>query len=85
MEQERHIAAQPPLVLGGALIIPNGLQGQTLSSEAALFTRPRKAVELAAMDAVMIKEHQSGFEPVNVSDRHLGWDIESPIPGKSML
>jgi len=58
LEQERHIAAQPPLVLGGALVFPNGLlmrlQGQALSPEDRLFAHQRKAVEMAAMEAVMI-------------------------------
>jgi len=83
LEQERHIAAQPPLVLGGALVIPNGLlmrlQGQVLSPEAALFARQRKAVELAAMGAVMAKEREQGNEPFDVSAKDLGWDIESRL------
>ncbi|TRZ51737.1 DUF3883 domain-containing protein [bacterium] len=89
LEQERHIAAQPPMVLGGALVIPNGLlmrlQGQALSPEAALFARQRKAVEMAAMQAVMSKERELGYEPVDVSDKNLGWDIESRIPGTGKL
>jgi hypothetical protein len=89
LEQERHIAAQPPLVLGGALIIPNGLlmrlQGQALSPEAALFARQHKAVEMAAMQAAMAKERELGYEPVDVSDKNLGWDIESCIPGTGKL
>jgi superfamily II DNA or RNA helicase len=89
LEQERHIAAQPPLVLGGALVIPNGLmmrlQGQAIPPEAALFARQRKAVELAAMEAVMAKERELGFESVDVSAKDLGWDIESRIPGTGKL
>jgi hypothetical protein len=89
LEQERHIAAQPPLVLGGALIVPNGLllrlQGQALSPEAALFARQRKAVEMAAMKAAMAKERELGYEPVDVSTKNLGWDIESRIPGTGKL
>jgi SNF2 family DNA or RNA helicase len=89
LEQERHIAAQPPLVLGGALIVPNGLllrlQGQALSPEAALFARQRKAVEMAAMQAAMDKERELGFDPVDVSAKDLGWDIESRIPGTGKL
>ncbi|HMM97451.1 MAG TPA: helicase-related protein [Anaerolineales bacterium] len=89
LEQERHIAAQPPVVIGGALIIPAGLlarlQGETISPEAALFGKRRKAVELAAMRAVMDKERQFGFEPEDVSVQDLGWDIESRIPGTGKL
>ena len=89
LEQERHIAAQPPLVIGGALVIPNGLlmrlQGQVLTPEAALFARQRKAVEWAAMQAVMAKERESGYEPMDVSGEDLGWDVESRIPGTGRL
>ncbi|MBA4364050.1 MAG: RNA helicase, partial [Pseudomonas sp.] len=89
LEQERHIAAQPPLVLGGALVIPNGLllrlQGQALSPEAALFARQRKAVEMAAMEMVIAKERALGYKPVDVSSQDLGWDIESSIPGTGKL
>jgi hypothetical protein len=89
LEQERHIAAQPPLVLGGALVIPNGLllrlQGQALSPEAALFARQRKAVEMAAIETVIAKERALGYKPVDVSGQDLGWDIESSIPGTGKL
>jgi len=89
LEQERHIAAQPPLVLGGALVIPQGLllrlQGKALSPEATLFAHQRKAVESAAMAAVMARERELGYEPVDVSDKDLGWDIESRVPGTGKL
>ena len=83
LEQERHLSAQPPLVLGGALILPAGLltrlQGQSISPEAALFARQRKAVELAAMLAVMEKERGLGNQPMDVSAQDLGWDVESLV------
>ncbi len=86
LEQERHISAQPPIVIGGALVIPQGLinrlTGQTISPEAALFARRRKAVELAAMTAVAEKERTQGNEPVDVSAMDLGWDIESRLAGE---
>jgi hypothetical protein len=83
LEQERHLSAQPPLVLGGALILPAGLlarlRGGSISPEAALFARQRKAVELAAMLAVMEKERGLGNQPVDVSAQDLGWDVESLV------
>lgn len=86
LEQERRIAAQPPIVIGGALVIPAGLlrklQGETIQPEVALFARQRKAVEDAAMAAVMAKERELGNEPVDVSKQNLGWDIESRLPNE---
>ena len=79
LEQERHISAQPPVVLGGALIVPVGLLKNIQDKEADLFARQTKAVEEAAMQAVMIEERKLGFEPKDVSKQKLGWDIESRI------
>jgi hypothetical protein len=92
LEQERRLSAQPPLLLGAALIVPAGLlnqlQGQSGAEEiesAALFARQKKAVEEAAMQAVMAKETELGFIPVDVHRENLGWDIESAIPGTGKL
>ncbi len=81
LEQERHLSAQPPLILGGALILPIGLlmrlQGQPISPDAALFAHRKKAVEIAAMQAIINKESDLGNQPTDVSKQDLGWDIES--------
>jgi len=86
LEQERHLAAQPPVIIGGALVIPAGLipklRGQAIQPEVALFARQRKAVEDAAMAAVMAKERELGNDPVDVSKQNLGWDIESRLPNE---
>jgi hypothetical protein len=92
LEQERHLSAQPPIVLGAALILPMGalaqLQGQPLPApgvSAAALARQRKAVEEAGMRAVMEKEQELGYLPVDVHRENLGWDIESAIPGTGKL
>ncbi len=88
LEQERRLSAQPPLVLGAALILPAGLiarlQGQA-APVPALFARQKKAVEAAAMQAVIAKERSLGYLPVDVHRENLGWDIESAIPGSGKL
>jgi superfamily II DNA or RNA helicase len=88
LEQERHLSPQPPLVLGAALILPAGLiarlQGQAVP-EPGLFAKQRKAVEEAAMQAVIEKEHSLGYLPVDIHRENLGWDIESSIPGSGKL
>ncbi|MFP4651985.1 MAG: DUF3883 domain-containing protein [Phormidium sp.] len=40
----------------------------------------RKAVELAAMEAVMQKERELGYQPRDVSGENCGYDIESVKP-----
>ena len=88
LEQERRLSPQPPLVLGAALILPAGLisrlQGQPVGG-AGLFGLQRKAVEDAAMQAVMDRERSLGYQPIDVCKQNLGWDIESAIPGSGML
>lgn len=88
LDQERHLSAQPPIVLGAALIIPQGLLNQLQGHSdptAALFARRKKAVEEAGMQAVMEKEYSLGFMPMDVSKDNLGWDIESAIPETGKL
>jgi len=89
LSQMRRLAPQTPVVIGGALIIPIGLlkrfQGEPSPEETELFGKNRKAVELAAMEAVITREQNLGFSPVDVSEKKLGWDIESNIPGTGRL
>lgn len=88
LEQERQLAPQPPLLVGAALVLPGGLlarlQGQR-DFAPGLFAQQKKAVEEAAMQAVMEKEQGLGYLPVDVHRENLGWDIESAIPGSGKL
>lgn len=77
LEQERHISAAPPVIIGGALVIPVGLLNKLQNKAPSLFARQTKAVEDAGMQAVMEKERKLGFNPRDVSREKLGWDIES--------
>ncbi len=85
LEQERHISPQPPVVIGGALVVPAGLLRKLQGQPPDLFAKQRQAVELAAMQAVMDAERMSGYEPVDVSRAKRGWDIESQTPGPGKL
>ncbi|MFZ2361593.1 MAG: helicase-related protein [Anaerolineae bacterium] len=80
LQQERQLAALPPTVIGGALIVPQGLldrlAGQR-SSPPSLFARETKRVELAAMAAVMQVERELGYDPKDVGRDNLGYDVES--------
>lgn len=88
LEQERHLSAQPPILLGAALILPQGLLDRLQGYDdplAGLFARRKKSVEEAAMLAVMEKERKLGYAPTDVHRDNLGWDIESAIPGTGKL
>ena len=88
LEQERKLSPMPPVVVGGALIVPVGLlqrlQGKR-DSTPTTFAKETKRVELAAMVAVMATERVLGYEPRDVSDQKCGYDIESVVSGTGQL
>ena len=89
LDQDRRIAPQAPVVIGGALIVPAGLlaqlEGKPEDEPGFFGIEGRNAVDRAAMQAVMEQEHSLGYFPVDVSAAKLGWDIESHIPGTGKL
>ncbi|HLH12968.1 MAG TPA: DUF3883 domain-containing protein [Methylovirgula sp.] len=89
LDRERQISALPPVLKGGALVIPAGL----LKARAPVAPTPdakpdgfaedpigREAIEKLAMEAVMAAERRLGNEPRDVSAEKKGWDIESRDP-----
>lgn len=89
LNKERDISALPPLVRGGAIIVPGGLL-QKASGEAPTVTElaeghNRAEIEKLAMDAVMETERSLGCEPRDVGAEKLGYDIESRDPKKETL
>jgi SNF2 family DNA or RNA helicase len=83
---ERQISPLPPVVVGGALIVPAGLL-------AAMTGRPRATTEAPDLQAsaararaiVMEIERRLGFEPIDREPEKLGYDIESRVPGTGRL
>ncbi len=73
LAQERQISAAPPIVVGGALIIPAGLIYQAPTQELL----DKRITEQIAMRAVMEVEIALGNHPRDVSAQNLGYDIES--------
>ncbi|MGC8712941.1 MAG: helicase-related protein [Leptodesmis sp.] len=88
LEQERKLSPLPPVVVGGALVVPIGLlqrlQGKR-EAATSTFARETKRVEQTAMAAVMAAERALGYEPQDVSGRKCGYDIESVVPGTGQL
>ncbi|TVU52847.1 MAG: DUF3883 domain-containing protein [Arthrospira sp. PLM2.Bin9] len=88
LELERKLSPQPPLLVGVALIIPSHRLAARQPPSPKIsdtFSQNRKAVELAAMEAVMQKERELGYEPRDVSAEKCGYDIESVIPETGQL
>ena len=85
LEKEKLISAMPPVVVGGALIIPKGLLNTLTGKAPDSFTASadadaRRQIELAAMKAVTDIETSLGYIPHDVSAEKCGYDIESLIP-----
>lgn len=85
LEQERKLSPLPPVVLGGALIVPTGLLAKLNGQPADTFARETKRIEKLAMHAVMDAEQRLGFVPRDVSAQKLGWDVESSVPGTGRM
>lgn len=81
LEKERQLAPLPPVVVGGALIVPMGLLARMGGEGEAPDTHARETarVERMAMDAVMAAERALGYEPRDVSALKCGWDIECRV------
>ena len=88
LEQERLLSPLPPVVIGGALVVPRGLlmrlRGER-QGEPDDLARETQRVESLAMAAVMEAERALGFEPRDVSKDRCGYDIESRVPGAGKL
>ena len=81
LELEKRISPMPPVITGGALIIPKGLLHHLMGTQAPCFgAGDRQAVEYAAMNAVMQIETELGYLPRDVSTAKCGYDIESAVP-----
>ncbi len=83
LEKERQMSPLPPVVIGGAIVIPAGLierLGGYAKAGAETFARETADVEEAAMQAVMAMECSLGYSPRDVSKEKCGYDIESALP-----
>lgn len=77
----KNVVSSTPVVIGGALVIPQGLLNQrtgkdTFCADAAA----RARIEQIAMKAVMDHECRLGHAVTDVSARKCGWDITSQPP-----
>ena len=90
MEQlrlEAQISPLPPVTLGGALVVPQGLidniTGRTQTSYT--HTKDTQCAAARARAIVMETERALGFIPVDRETEKLGYDIESAIPDSGRL
>ena len=86
LQKERQIAALPPVVIGGLLVVPRGLLNE-IGGVAPSVSVSRDTQEAAARARAIVMqiERELGFEPKDVEFDRLGYDIESLIPGTGKL
>ena len=86
LEQERQISPLPPVVIGGALVVPqatlNRLSGET---DTSVETSDRERIDRLAVAAVMEEERGLGREPNEMAHENPGYDIESKDPTDNKL
>lgn len=82
LELERRIVARPPAVLGGALVVPAGFfeRVEQVEEASSPFGTGDREVERLAMEAVIARERELGFEPRDSSAENRGYDVESRYP-----
>ena len=81
LEAMKAVVSSTPVVIGGALVIPQGLLAQrkgetTFCADAAA----RSRIEMVAMSAVIDIEQGFGYEVKDVSAEKCGWDVTARPP-----
>lgn len=88
LKLEAQLSPLPPVVLGGLLVIPQGLlakiAGKALPSPSTSSV-DTQAAATRARQIIMEVERSLGFEPVDRELEKLGYDVESRIPGTGRL
>lgn len=84
LERERDVSALPPVVVGGAVIIPEGLIWRA-RGEAAPDVQEKERNERAAVEAVIAAERALGREPLEMPRNNPGFDIRSKDPSGDIL
>jgi hypothetical protein len=83
LDEEAQLSKLPPLVIGGALIVPRGLLDRhkgVRDGEPDAHARETERVERLAVDAVLEAERRLGNHPVEMPRNNPGYDIQSLTP-----
>jgi len=87
LKLEAQLSALPPVVLGGALVVPAGLLAAMTGGAEPAVTHPidTQASAARARAIIMDVERRLGFNPTDREFDKLGYDIESRVPGSGKL
>ncbi len=88
LDRDQQLSALPPVVIGGALIVPAGLlavlRGRPLAAPPSV-ALDREVVERRAVDAVLEAEELLGRKPVEMARNNPGFDVRSEAPDGRLL
>ena len=82
LQLEAQISPLPPVVLGGLLVVPQGLVDAMMGRRSPVDTQASAA---RARAVVMEVERGLGYAPTDREFEKLGYDIESRVPGTGRL
>ena len=83
LDRQKQMLPLPPRIVSAVLVLPVGLfQELPESSDQVPETSETKEMERIAMEVVFRFEREMGFNPVDVSDANVGYDIESKGDGR---
>ena len=80
LARDEDLTAKPPIVAGGALVIPQGLLDKLLGRNAAappLHAQDTALTDRRAVDAVLAAETRLGRRPHEMPHNNPGYDIQS--------
>tara|TARA_R110002049_G_scaffold291383_2_gene475302 strand:- start:11357 stop:14899 length:3543 start_codon:yes stop_codon:yes gene_type:complete len=81
LEAMKQVVSSTPVVVGGALIIPQGLLADRKGErQFSVDATARAQVEQIAMQAVMDHEQSLGHQVIDVSAEKCGWDVTARPP-----
>jgi len=83
LEQEKQLSPLPPVVVGGAVVVPSGLlerlRGER-DADRSVYAKLTERVERLAVEAVLETERRLGRMPVEMPRNNPGFDIRSKDP-----
>ena len=81
LDAMKQVVSSTPVVIGGALVIPQGLLAQRRGeTQFSVDAQSRARIEQLAMQAVMDAERAMGHQVFDVSDQKCGWDVTARPP-----
>jgi SNF2 family DNA or RNA helicase len=87
LKLEAQISPLPPVVLGGLMVVPQGLlaamRGQGVPP--AMAAADTQASAARARAVILGIERSLGFDPIDREFERLGYDVESRVPGTGKL